>query len=253
MNFTFGIITAGGNDVMISEIITSIHKQNIQNYEIIIVGNSAIEDSKTRVIPFDESQKKGWITRKKNIINQEAQYEFICHLHDYVILCDGWYDGLLKHKSDLNFGITRILTKEGRRFRDFCVFPFFANTLFQKTALVPYHYKPSAELNKIMYVSGSYFIIRKSIALKFPLNEYLTHCNSEDVELSQRITDAEIPILCISESCVQFLKPKCQCEWEVDFDPSIIEKIPKEELLESAQMQRESIKETLRMAGFPGY
>ena len=36
MNFTFGIITGGNNDVMINEIIDSIEKESIPSYEIII-------------------------------------------------------------------------------------------------------------------------------------------------------------------------------------------------------------------------
>jgi hypothetical protein len=41
MNFTFGIITRGDNNI--SKIIKSIEEENIQNYEIIIVGGNYIE------------------------------------------------------------------------------------------------------------------------------------------------------------------------------------------------------------------
>jgi hypothetical protein len=227
MDFTFGIITAGGNDAMISEIIESIHAQNIPNYEIIIVGYSAIQDDKTRVIPFDESQKRGWITRKKNIVNQEAKYEFVCHLHDYVKLCDDWYKGFLRYGSDFDYGVTRILTNSGRRFRDFCVFPFCLPPVFQETGLIPYGYKPSSELNKVMYISGTYFIIRKSVALQYPLNELLCHGQGEDVELSQRLTRAGIPIQCNHFSTVQFMKYKDQCHWEKEIDLDELEKVEK--------------------------
>ena len=38
MNFTFGIITGGNNELMINDIINSIENENIPNYEIIVVG-----------------------------------------------------------------------------------------------------------------------------------------------------------------------------------------------------------------------
>ena len=55
MNFTFGIITAGQNDIVIEEIIESIEKQNIPNYEIIIVGRSIINKNNVRVVEFNET------------------------------------------------------------------------------------------------------------------------------------------------------------------------------------------------------
>jgi hypothetical protein len=51
MNFIFGIITAGNNDIILSMVIESIIKQNIPCYEIIIVGNTSIshESIKNRI------------------------------------------------------------------------------------------------------------------------------------------------------------------------------------------------------------
>ena len=42
MDFTFGIITDGNSDNFIKLIIESIIRNNIPNYEIIIVGNTCI-------------------------------------------------------------------------------------------------------------------------------------------------------------------------------------------------------------------
>ena len=69
MHFTFGIITSVKTNEFIPQIIKSIEKQKIPRYEIIVVGTCSADGC--RVIPFDEST---WITRKKNIIFQEAQY-----------------------------------------------------------------------------------------------------------------------------------------------------------------------------------
>ena len=66
MNFTFGIVTAGNNDNYIKIIIESIEKNNIPNYEIIIVGNTSINNyNYIQIINFDETIKNGWISKKK--------------------------------------------------------------------------------------------------------------------------------------------------------------------------------------------
>ena len=77
MNFTFGIITDGKNDSYLNQVIDSIELLKIPEYEIIVVGNSKINRNKTFVIEFDESIKKSWITKKKNLITQNAKYSNI--------------------------------------------------------------------------------------------------------------------------------------------------------------------------------
>jgi hypothetical protein len=54
-------------------------------------------------VPFDETIKQGWITRKKNIITSLAQYENIVYMHDYIRLEEDWYKGQLE--SGNNFKI----------------------------------------------------------------------------------------------------------------------------------------------------
>ena len=68
MNFTFGIITGGGNDGFINDIIDSIEVESIPNYEVIVVGPTLVNRKNTTIIEFDETIKRAWITRKKNII-----------------------------------------------------------------------------------------------------------------------------------------------------------------------------------------
>ena len=80
MDFTFGIITNGTTDNFVETVVNSILAQNIPNFEIIIVGNSGVKADNTRVIPFDETQRNMWITRKKNIITEEAKFDNIVYL-----------------------------------------------------------------------------------------------------------------------------------------------------------------------------
>jgi hypothetical protein len=68
MDFTFGIITGGNSDDNIQIMVDSIRGQEIPNYEIIIVGKTNIKGEDITSIPFDETIKNIWHTKKKNLI-----------------------------------------------------------------------------------------------------------------------------------------------------------------------------------------
>ena len=66
IEFSFGIITGGFNDHMLSIVVDSIRKLNIPKYEIIIVGNTNVKADVN--IPFDESSKPMWITKRRTLL-----------------------------------------------------------------------------------------------------------------------------------------------------------------------------------------
>lgn len=187
MNFTFGIITYKDNENIISEIVNSIELQNIPNYEIIIVGSCNIIRKNLKVIPFDESIKPSWITRKKNIITENSKYENIVYLHDYIIFEKGWYEGHLKSGNNFKIRMDKIINPDGSRFRDWVIWPHNDNQmdeLIGMDGLIPYD---MTHLSKYMYISGSYWVGKKDIMIKFPLDETLSWGDGEDVEWSKRI------------------------------------------------------------------
>lgn len=238
MDFTFGIITCGGHDNFIAKIIESIIKNNIPNYEIIIVGNTKItETDKIKIIHFNENIKAGWITRKKNIIVLNAKYENIVLLHDYVKLGDNWYEGFLKFGDNYDWCVTKIINKNGMRFRDYTLFPYEVDYLnifyspgkdidkyFNYYCLVPYNFENNIKTNKYMYISGTYYVIKKTIAINNLLNENLLHGRGEDVEYSKRLHSKGIIIRCNSYSDVIFLKQKDSIHWEKEINPFYLNK-----------------------------
>jgi len=206
MDFTFGIITAGGNDNMLTEIILSIEKQNIPNYEIIIVGDTAIKRNHCIVIAFDESLRSGWITKKKNIITKAAHYENIVYLHDYISFDDVWYEGQLKAGSDYKVRMDKIINLNGERYRDWCIWPHnenFMDALIGRDCLIPY---TMTHLSKFMYISGAYWIAKKSVMTEFPLNEELSWAQGEDVVWS-KIVRAKYNFNMNPYSSVRIMRP----------------------------------------------
>ena len=188
MNFTFGIVTDGDNDDNIDIIISSIENLKIPHYEIIIVGNSNINKKNCKVIRFNENIKNKWITRKKNIITENANFENIVYSHDYIRYDENWYSEFLKFGEDFKICTNKILNKDGNRFRDWTLWPDSLtdefNFLNSREYIIPYEIK---HLSKYMYISGSYWIAKKQIMNEFPLNENLIWGESEDVEWSNRV------------------------------------------------------------------
>ena len=226
INFTFGIITSGLYDHYIRQIITSIEDNNIPVYEIIIVGNSKIEPTdKIKIIPFDDTIKRGWITRKKNIITEQAQYDNVVLMHDYIVFDKYWYNGFLQWGDDYEWCVNRIVNYDRTRFRDYTAFPTYLDKslsqivgvnddYYYTRCLLPYDYENTIHTNKYMYVSGSYYIIKKHIAQQHPLDETLSYAQGEDTEYSNRLHNNNIIIRCNPYSRVGCLKQKIAARWE---------------------------------------
>lgn len=236
MKFTFGIIT-GGNDDSVNKVIDSIEKQNIPEYEIIIVGGNPIDRKSTVHIDFDENIKPKWITKKKNLITEHARYENIVYLHDYILLGEGWYNGFLEIGDDFDICMNVVINTDGTRFRDWTLWAELepmkdglsnedvdyigSNRHF----LLPYDVD---YMTKYQYISGSYWVAKKQVMLENPLDENLTWGQGEDVEWS-KIVRKKYKFTMNPYSYVIFMKHKHISEFYEMDDKSlnIIKKINK--------------------------
>ena len=215
MNITFGILTSNNSNAFLDVIIKSIVSQGIEHYEILVVGGGGVgADLHIRHIPFDESVKKAWITRKKNLICQEAKYETIVLMHDYVALEDGWYEGFKKFGEDFQICVNPIKRVDGSRYRDYVFFTPKLEGSLGSAALVPYDVQVPHPLNRLLYVSGAYYVIKKSAALENPLCENLGWGEGEDVVFSKELTGKGISIQCNPYSSVRLLKHKDKLHFE---------------------------------------
>jgi hypothetical protein len=189
MNFTFGIITTGNSDDNLNLIIDSIESQNISEYEIIIIGNSNVNRKNTFIIPFDETIKDAWITRKKNLITINSKYENVVYTHDYVLFEPGWYEGYLRFGNNFKVCMNKIVNPDNTRITDWVIWPHNENfmddiVLPTRECLIPYDMN---HLSKYMYISGTYWVAKKEVMEEFPLNESLSWGESEDVDWSKRV------------------------------------------------------------------
>jgi glycosyltransferase involved in cell wall biosynthesis len=226
MEFTFGIITCPSTSMFLDSILDSIERQNIPKYEIIIVGDCKLAHRpNVNLISFDETIHPGWITRKKNIITENAKYENIVFLHDYILLDDDWYKGFLRFGNDFDVVSNIIHDIDGNRFRDWNMNTYFIQGYYLNnghrsvpmfgvwddwivkpdsiTPMNPILYQSislhngtlldytinTEHIQRYMYISGTYWVAKKKVMMEIPLNENLLHCQGEDVEWSQRLRD----------------------------------------------------------------
>jgi GT2 family glycosyltransferase len=192
MDISFGIFTYIGREKEVLNVIESIQNQKIENYEIIVIGGSdKYYDYDTNLLhfQFDESIKENWITKKRNIFFENANYDTLVCIHDYLVFGNNWYQGLIKFGSNFDVLSNKIIKENGLRHFDWMLCTNnenrFDNLIKQsRQQLLPYDIH---NLSKLMYISGAFFILKKYVADEFKFNEELVLKEAEDVEWSLRV------------------------------------------------------------------
>ena len=199
MKLTFGIPCGMMDENQWINLITSIEKQSIIDYEILMVGPPQRTwgfDKSVRYIEFDEHHKgKPWITKKKNLITEFAKYENVVYMHDYLTLANGWYDGWRCFKEPYSVAVNAIWIQEGDRcyrHSDWVVDPYLIWELHPE-----WHWKfwdvgleyNIRGLSKVQYISGGFWMAKRQFMEEYPLDESLTWGDAEDIEWSGRIRE----------------------------------------------------------------
>lgn len=185
IDWTFGIITVYEDKDRLQQIIESIRALDIPNYEILFVGggdSEGIDGPDIRKIDFDETVKDKWITRKKNIIAEEAKYDNIVLMHDYHIFHPDWYKNFVAFGTDWDIcSCPQYLITGARNPMDWSLWdkPGFGRAW-------SLNYNDWSQ-TQYMYISGGFFIVKRHVLLEEPLNEDLVWNQEEDVEWSYRV------------------------------------------------------------------
>jgi hypothetical protein len=189
MNFSFCITTDYSDINRLNEVIESIHDLDIPFYEINVIGgrDSHKETYYVSYIYFNEKEKPGWITRKKNILANYSKYDNLVYLHDYYLFDKDWYKSFKKFGDDWDICSNQQLLITGQRhFTDWVTWD---DPLFPRYSALPYD---EWSRTRHMYISGGYFLVKKHVAMNNPFNEELMHGQAEDVEWSLRVRDKYI-------------------------------------------------------------
>lgn len=205
IGWSFVFVSAGNCNGILKKAIEKVLKEfeGEENFEIIVVGPRKChcnEDIHVRyVIFYDLGILPGWITKKKNIGVESAQYDKVVVCHDYVGLEEGWLAGFKQFGYDFDICVTQVLLDDGRRTRDWMTWDYPSIG----PGLLPY----TAECSRYQYLNGTYFICNRKFYLANELNESLRWGEEEDVEWSKRIREKTTFKININ-SKVKYLKPK---------------------------------------------
>ncbi len=183
--WTFGIVSNGKRREWLRDTITSIRRQGVPEYEILLIGppNSLpAEEHDLRIIGFTEKDEKGWISRKKNLIAEAARYENLAIMHDRIVLDDLWYQGMQAYGN--HFWLLGVpvesLTGQGRM-ADWLRYE--GQRGMQRLAeieLLDYEdWDPAA------FVGGGLLVVKRSCWRRVPLDEHLFWQQGEDIWLAR--------------------------------------------------------------------
>lgn len=180
MKFSFGILTLYENTEQIQGVIDSIKALDIPEYEILLIGPK--NDQFENTIEFDETQKQGWITRKKNVLVDSAKYDNVVVMHDYYTFDKDWYKNFVEFGDEWDVcSNAQLLINGNRHFTDWVTWD---SPIFPRYTAMAYD---DWSHTRCMYQSGGYMIVKKDFYKKFPMNEEMTWGTAEDVEWSLRM------------------------------------------------------------------
>lgn len=217
-SWSFIIVTDGKNKNSCLE--DSIHsiwldhqRYSVVPIEIVIIGgdhNLTVPSGNGityKVVPFDETQRAGWITKKKNLGVYHASYNNLCIMHDYYELQEGWFDAWDRFTESVawDVAVNKIINAANWRHSDWLINPEYMKMFIDanwKQSVVSDIYKINPDgdpkyvcglpynvrgLEKIQYVSGGYMCVKRKLMQEIPFNECLAWGQDEDLEWSQAV------------------------------------------------------------------
>lgn len=194
---SFIIISGGDRAESIARLFTSIEKQAIPDYEIIVVGrhDGPLPD-KARLVSRPGLADSAAICAMRNLGLDQAAGDPAILLDDDVEFTDGWHEslkGLLA--SDFDVASCRVITPAGDRWYDWA----WAS---REDPSCPTRNLDYASSSPNVYVSGCFMAIRRKVFEKVRFNENLMNHQRDDVEFCHRVTDAGFDIDIFTEAHV---------------------------------------------------
>ncbi len=183
--WTFGLLTTGQRLRNVELFIDSIEAHCEEPYEILIVSpvdlGALAERRHVRVLAFSEHDDLGWITRKKNLICEEATYSDILVCHDRFTIDKHFSSDFAAWGYAYGLAAVRVTLQDGRRGLDWAVVSS-QNQVWSAGGLLDYR-----AYSQYAYNPGGATLVRKAFWRDFPWNENLFWNEHEDVELCRRV------------------------------------------------------------------
>ncbi|MFK8111133.1 MAG: glycosyltransferase [Rubripirellula sp.] len=182
---SIGVLTLGDRMEELTRLIETAREHCKLPYEIILVSPKPIESLEgqpdIRQIIFTEKDDLGWITRKKNLICQDAKYSELVICHDRFEFTTSFFQAYESWGCAYGIAAVRLQLPDGKRGLDWGVVRG-DNFAWCEGGLLNYR-----DNSRFSYVPGGVTMLRKSFWEQFPWSENLFWNEHEDVELCRRV------------------------------------------------------------------
>jgi hypothetical protein len=192
--WTFGILTSGPSENA-CRMVREIRDLGLPDYEILICGpdpGPLPPDAPVRRFDLDPPEPRGWITRKKNQMAEQAQHENLCLLHDRFVIPTNFVSA--NRRMGATQGITTFPTlfrpepskSVFFRYVDYqCTRPtartFLASIRLVNFRLDQFCYPQYNDWREGCHINGGAYIARRALWQAVPQDETLYHGDWEDV------------------------------------------------------------------------
>jgi hypothetical protein len=172
--YSFCIISGGRRHHKLQQLITSIHRQRIPTYEIIVAGDAESRDDIT-YIPMIEAAWKGKTNLLRDTAGEHSNYEYIVFLDDDIVLTPSWFDGVANVVPTTDLTGTRLLNLDGTRHWDW-------TTTGGPQGQILLDYR---ERDSFLYLPGGIIIVKAYVWETVRWDPSLCYGQKEDVVFSR--------------------------------------------------------------------
>ena len=169
---------------LVQRVIDNIKSLNIPTYEIVYCGGETTtipQSDNVRHIPFDETIKVRWITRKKNLAVQNARYDVCIIFHDYILFDANWYKAFEEFGTHWDICHHQTVSIDGERMDGWRIHEYPGLPL---NCMVPYDV---VGLEQFMALQGNYHCIKRWRYLEDQYDEEFSGWVAEEMHWATRI------------------------------------------------------------------
>ncbi|KYP93671.1 hypothetical protein WB67_12875 [bacteria symbiont BFo2 of Frankliniella occidentalis] len=214
MNYWSFCLPVGSDDpIFLNRCVERILDLDIPDKEIILCGKPHADFEYfqyVEVIDDEGDGKSNHLTKKKNLLVKSANYENVCILHDRVLLPLNFFSAVCEfgdHYPLTAFQSFYFQDRHNFLPRKYSDFNTIAQDLTQEIDINSVDKKDTKLISKLFYcyqhparssfghdyLTGSLYLTKKSLWLKYPQNENLFWNDYEDIEYGIRMSSYGIP------------------------------------------------------------
>jgi len=213
--WTFGILTASPS-INAERMVREILDLNLSAIEVVICGPASAglpRDARVRQIDLENPEPRGWITRKKNMIVDNARHENLCIMHDRFFVPGHFAEAMTRYGnlfSVLTFPQVYFADRTGeciQRYPDYQVLQWDGPMRKPARAGIfdgHYVFHPQySDFHETAFCCGGLYVTKKSLWNLVRQNEALYHAEWEDAVFGYECQRMGIPHRVNPYSCVE--------------------------------------------------